>query len=380
MGNEPFMSPPPAHGGQLRAIAAQFSVCEDLLLDFSANIYPDGPSSRVLDALGKAIRNPEHIRAYPDLESLELREALVKYTNVAVGNVLVANGMVPLLSATLRALNTRKCMLPVPAFGEYRRTLSLEGIAIEKHLLAEEAGFRPNLKHLLACCKTNRCDTLLLTNPHNPTGGLIARAELKALVRDAEASGIRILLDEAFIDFAPEESVSRDVTDSNNLFVFRSVTKFFAMAGMRVAYLIAPAEIAPRVADLLDPWPISWLASVAAVTAVKDAEYIAETIACNRREREVLSTDLAALGLPPLPSRANFLLVRLNSANRNQSVWEQLILQHGIVVRNCATFEGLDNCWVRVAVRRRQDNQRLIRALDAVLNDHACFGRQSQCI
>ena len=361
----------PAHGGQLRAIAAQFAIPEDKLLDFSASIHPGGPPPRVLDALADAIRNSECIRAYPDLESLELRESLAKYVHVPVDNIAVANGMAPLFSATLRAIDARTCLLPVPAFVEYRRTLHREGVAVETYPLTGNADFRPDPEKLLACCNRRGCDTLILTNPHNPTGALLKRTVLQTLVESAETCGVRVLLDEAFIDFDPNESLSEQVLHSNNLFIFRSVTKFFALAGLRVAYMIAPQRFASAITGRLDPWPISTLASIATIAAVNDAAYIVTTIACVQSERKSLRGELSDLGLMVFPSWANFLFFRLGNAQHDRNLWERLILEYGIVVRNCATFEGLDETFFRVAVRGAKDNQRLVQALYALLNEIA---------
>ena len=358
----------PAHGGQLRAIAAQFSIPVDKLLDFSASIYPGGPPPGVSNVLTDAIRNSECIRAYPDLESLELRENLANYVHVPVDNIAVANGMAPLFSATLRAIDARTCLLPVPAFGEYRRTLHREGVAVETYPLTESTGFRLDPEKCLAYCTLRGCDTIIFTNPHNPTGALLQNEELQAIVQSAVTSGVRILLDEAFIDFAPDESISVQVLQSSNLFVFRSVTKFFALAGLRVAYMIAPQRFVSTIAAQLDPWPISTLASIATIAAVNDSTYIVTTIACVQPEREMLRGKLSELGLTVYPSQANFLFFRLSDAKRIRNLWERLILEHGIVVRNCATFEGLDDTFFRVAVRGAKDNQRLVQALDALLN------------
>lgn len=358
----------PAHGGQLGAIAAQFSTPVNDLLDFSASIYPGGPPPGVSNALADAICSPECIRAYPDLESLELCENLANYVHVPLGNIAVANGIVPLFSATLRTIAARKCLLPVPAFGEYRRTLHRERVAVETYPLTESTAFRPDPEKLLAHCARRGCDTLIFTNPHNPTGALLQRAELQTLVQSAETCGVRVLLDEAFIDVVPNESLSEEVLQSNNLFVFRSVTKFFAMAGLRVAYMIAPQRFVSMIAAQLDPWPISTLASVATIAAVNDSPYIVTTIACVQSEREMLRGKLSGLGLTVYPSQANFLFLRLSNAERCLNLWERLILEHRIVVRNCATFEGLDATFFRVAVRGAKDNQRLVQALDALLN------------
>jgi len=358
----------PAHGGQLSAIAAAFSVPIDRLLDFSASIYPDGPSARVIEALSSALRSPEQLRRYPDLESIALRANLETYAAVPAGNIVVANGIVPLMSASLRAMQVRRCLLPVPAFGEYRRILERDSIESHTYPLDPTANFRPDLEHVIEYCVERGCDSVILNNPHNPSGGTFAATEMRSILAHATRRNIRILLDEAFIDFIPEESISSYVLQTDNLIVFRSVTKFFAMAGLRVAYLIAPHSLVATIASLLDQWCVSTLASLAAGAAVQDFSYISNTIQSNSAEREWLSRALAEIGLTVFPGCANFLLIRLPHEQQGDNAWERLILDHGIVVRNCGTFEGLDGSFMRVAVRGREDNQRLIRALASVMN------------
>jgi threonine-phosphate decarboxylase len=358
----------PVHGGQMLAIAEQFSVPVTNLLDFSASIVPGGPSPRVTQAIADTLGNPEELRVYPELDSQALRASLASYANVPASNVVVGNGMVPLLSATLRAMAARRCMLPVPAFGEYRRTLRRDGVAVELWPLSEAAGFQPDLERLIDSCAERECDILLLTNPHNPTGTVVQAEKLSAGVQRAQRCGIRILLDEAFIDFIPQESLSAHVPELSNLVVFRSVTKFFAMAGLRIAYMIAPKRLVAGVRELLAPWPVSTLAAVGAIAALKDKAWIADTLARNGREREKLALQLSALGLSVYPAGANFLFFRFGDEHRNRSVWERLVIDHGIVVRNCATFETLDKTYFRVAVLGSDHNQLLIRALDVVLN------------
>jgi threonine-phosphate decarboxylase len=358
----------PAHGGQLSAIAAAFSVPMDRLLDFSASIYPDGPSPRVIEALSDALRIPDQLRRYPDLESIALRANLETYAAVPADNIVLANGIVPLMLASLRAMQVRKCLLPVPAFGEYRRIFERDSIEFHTYPLDPNANFRPDLELMIEYCVARSCDSVVLNNPHNPSGATFAATEMRSILALAARRNIRILLDEAFIDFVPQESTSSHVLQMDNLFVFRSVTKFFAMAGLRVAYLIAPQCLAPTIASLLDPWSVSTLASVAAGAAVQDFSYISNTIQRNSTEREWLSRALAGIGLTVFPGRANFLLIRIPHEQQGDNAWERLILDHGVVVRNCGNFEGLDGSFMRVAVRGREDNQRLIRALTSVMN------------
>jgi len=361
----------PAHGGQLSAISEAFSVPIDGLLDFSASIYPDGPSPRVIEAVSDALRSPQHLRQYPDLKSSDLRAGLARHTAIPADNILVANGVVPLMSATLRAIQARKCLLPVPAFGEYRRILEREKIEIHTYPLVPSANFRPDLDQLIGSCVEHGCDTLILNNPHNPSGVTVDASEIRLMITHADRHGIRVLLDEAFIDFVPEESVSADVPQSGNLIVFRSVSKFFAMAGLRVAYVIASQHRVPAIATLLDPWSVSTLASQAAGAAVKDLRYISNTIRRNSEERERLTRALTGIGLTVFPACANFVMLRFPIEHAGENVWEQLILDHGIVLRNCGTFEGLDGRYMRAAVRGRDDNQRLVHALASVLNRNA---------
>jgi threonine-phosphate decarboxylase len=140
------------------------------------------------------------------------------------------------------------------------------------------------------------------------------------------------------------------------------------MAGLRVAYLVSPVQMVGSLARVLDPWSISSLASIAAMAAIQDSDYIAGTLNRNTEERAWLTDALRAIGLTVFPSHANFLLFCVPAERRDGGLWERLIVDHGIVVRNCATFEGLDAGYLRIAVRGREDNQRLVRALISVLN------------
>lgn len=355
----------PAHGGQLRQIAEQFAVPIHELLDFSASIYPDGPPACVLEALNEAIHSPAILRDYPDLDLPELRIALGAYAAIPPANILVANGVAPMIDATISALQSRRCLLPVPAFGEYRRVLTKCAVEIFPYRLLPERDFRTDCAQLIGACLRHQCDTLLLANPQNPSGITMSAESMKVIVQRAAENRIRVLLDEAFIDFVPEMSLTQDVLTSPNLIVFRSLTKFFSMAGLRVAYLIAPEQVRREISCNLAHWPVSAVAAMAASRATKDSTYIAATILRNRQEREWLRVELLSLEMTVFPGIGNYLLFRLPEQLRSKSVWERLIVDHRIVVRNCASFEGLDSSYMRVSVRNRADNKLLIQALSS---------------
>jgi len=353
----------PPHGGQLDRIAEHFGVPVARLLDFSANINPDGPPKSVVEALYEALNDPSVLIQYPDLEERQLRLSISAYTGATYEAIVVANGFVPLLDAVLRTTPIRRCLLPVPAFGEYRSALERAGVSVTTHVLDQNADFRYQPDDLLEALLIGQHDSILLANPQNPSGVLLERASLVRFIERTAKLNVLVLLDEAFIDYSPENSLVWEVEHSPNLIVFRSVTKFHGIPGLRVAYMIANNTVDEGVRRNLSPWSITTLASIAVHTALADTAYIRHTLRINHERRERLVANLRALGLHTYPTAANFLLLRFPTADEAQNCWERLILDHGIVLRNCSNFEGLDHNHLRCAVRSDEENSRLIEAL-----------------
>ena len=349
----------PVHGGQLREISERFEVPVSQLLDFSANINPDGPSPKVLDALRAGLNDTSVLTQYPDLQECELKESIARHAGVARQNIAVANGFVPLLEATLHALNIRSCLLPIPAFNEYQRTLSRNGITVRRYVLPQDNNFRYDEDMMLA----GRQEAILLANPQNPSGVLCSRDTLMELISRAGEKGTYVLLDEAFIDYSVEESLTSETERFTNLIVFRSVTKFHGIPGLRVAYAVASAALIEKVEARLGPWLISTLAGYGVIAALDDDEYARRTRHLNKLRKSELALRLQGLGFCAYPSAANFLLFRLPVGHDAEAFWKALIIQYGIVVRSCANYEGLSAGHLRVAVRDERDNARLIEAL-----------------
>jgi threonine-phosphate decarboxylase len=359
----------PLHGGQLHQVADRFGIPQSELLDFSANINPEGPPEAVLSCLRASIDDPSIITNYPDLDELELRQRLAGYAGIRPENISVANGFVPLLDATLRILNIRSCLVPVPAFVEYRRTLERSRIEMIPHILEADFGFNCHAADLFSKDRFSKelfgksCDAMLLANPQNPSGVLSPRDTLLRIIEEASKRNVFILLDEAFIDYCPETTLTREIDRFPNLIVFRSVTKFFGMAGLRVAYATANAELRQQIHEAIAPWSITSLASLASGVAVQDEAYARHTIALNKTRRDQMHTAIAKLDIHIYPSAANFLLLRLSDSIDCQQLWERLICEHHIILRNCANYEGLGDAFLRAAVRTEAENEQLIDAL-----------------
>jgi threonine-phosphate decarboxylase len=349
----------PLHGGQLRQIAERFAIPESELLDFSANINPAGPPPAVLATLRASLDDLATLTAYPDLQQTDLKRSIARYTGTDPENVIVANGFVPLLEAALRTLRVQTCLLPVPAFVEYRRTLERLEIAAAAHPLSASSNFRYDADTLFAA----RHDAILLANPQNPSGVLHDAAMLAGLVQKAAENNTTVLLDEAFIDYVPGHSLAAAVDRFPNLIVFRSVTKFHGIPGLRVAYALANPTLANAISDNLPPWPITTLASQAVTAALADELYATHSRSENRSARAALQAELEDCGLQVYPSQANFLLFRLPPLIDPDLFWRTMILDHRIVLRSCANYEALAAGHFRTAVGEPGDNRKLAAAI-----------------
>lgn len=353
----------PLHGGQLKQIAEQFGVPASELLDFSANINPDGPPASVLSTLRTSLDDPATLTAYPDLELTNLKQAIARYAGTNVDHVIVANGFVPLLEATLRTLRIGTCLLPVPAFVEYRKTLERMDVKIVPHALSSGSCFQYHAATLL----TGQQQAILLANPQNPSGVCHDAIFLNDLVQRALDKNMYVLLDEAFIDYVPQHSLSTKTDQFSNLIVFRSVTKFHGIPGLRVAYAIANPALSATISDNLSPWPITTLASQAVIAALSDHEYAVRTRSENQARRSIVERELEPLGLQIYPTSANFLLFRLPTRIDPDLFWQKMIVEHRIVLRSCANYDGLTNDHFRAAIRTHAENSKLVAAVAAVV-------------
>jgi threonine-phosphate decarboxylase len=357
----------PVHGGQLRELAAELGVPEATLVDFSASIHPQPPSDAVVNALCNDIRARKILTSYPDMHYLALKEAIAAYAAVDASAIVIDGGVMQLLGAAVSALRLVSCLVPVPSFAEYRKVLTARGAECRTITVTEETDFALDTAKVAAELKTSGAQAVLLANPQSPSGRLMRAEELLALYEAARTMGAVTIVDEAFIDYAPEESLSSQAAKLPGLIVLRSLTKFFAMPGLRVAYALACPEMRARMEACIPAWPAGSIASEAARMVVRDEASIAATRASNRRERDWLAEQLRLLGLRVFPAAANYLLVKIDG-NRNGLVfWRRLIVEQRVVVRSCANFEGLDEHYFRIGVRARADNQLLVKAFAAVL-------------
>lgn len=359
-----------AHGGDVDAVAREYGIPAEALVDFSASINPLGPPARVLARLRRDAADASLLARYPDPRYSELRTALAAHAHVPPKSLAIANGAAALCGAVIRTLTPGTCVLAVPAFAEQHRALDAAGWSVSPFSLTAADGFRLDAGALCERLETVRPALCLLTNPHNPSGALTTAAEMIRVVRAAAACGTWLAIDEAFIDYAPSESLTVEATRWVHLVILRSLTKFYGMPALRVGFSVSMPQVAARIDAQLPAWPVTTLAAAAGVEAVRDLDYTRRTLLNVADERRRLAEALATIGVETYASAANFLLLRLPGRLDSARVREQLISDHRIVVRDCRSFHGLsDGRFVRVAVRSSGENGRLVRALHSVVED-----------
>ena len=355
----------PIHGGDLANIGRRYGIDPVSLLDFSANLNPLGPPAALLRELAAAAGDVAELGRYPESDYVTLRGALARDLDIEPEAIVVGNGAAALIGAAISALRVRRCLVPSPAFSEDRHAIAQASASFHSIALDPSRAYALESASVLHALEKADADACLITNPHNPSGSLAARETILRIARAARARRAYTIVDEAFIDYAPEASVTREAATTQALVTIRSLTKFYAVPALRVGYAVCEPALASRVKAALPSWPVTTLAARAVAAALGDADYALRTRAENERERERLISALLALGFAPLPSCANFLLIGLPSgAPRAPEVVTRLIVDARIVVRDCSSFEGLEmGTHIRVAVRSAEENARLVAAL-----------------
>ncbi len=307
----------------------------------------------------------EQLGHYPDPQYTDLRSSLGHYHGLPADWVLPGNGAAELLTWAARdmaaATGPAGCHLFTPAFGDYGRALAAFGVIVKPWPLALHHDAPPPV----CPWPEPQAASLLINNPHNPTGRLFAIAHLEPLLERFAT----VVVDEAFMDFVPpdqQQSLIGHLGRYPNLVVLRSLTKFYTLPGLRIGYALGHPDRLQRWQGWRDPWPVNALAAAAAIAAVGDTTFQACTWQWLPVARADLFNGLRAIaGLQPLPGAANYLLVK--TAVPAPLLQERLLRDHRLLIRDCLSFAELGEDYFRVAVRNSAENERLLTALAQVM-------------
>jgi threonine-phosphate decarboxylase len=347
------------HGGDVYAWAQKAGIDAAEIIDFSVSINPLGPPASARTAFQKSYGE---VPRYPDSNGEELKEAVAKRHGMKPAEVLLGNGSTQLIYLLCTALKPRTALVVGPAFSEYSNALSLAGANIRVLSLPAAGGFQFSTESLMSAWEKDR-DMVFLTTPNSVTGQLIPRTEIEKIAHVALVRKKFLVIDEAFIDFVEGESIKQLIRDNPYLIVLRSLTKYYALPGLRLGYLLADPRRVAQFAAYVEPWSVNGPAQKVALACLADRSFELKTERWLQRERNFLAQALIALkGFEPYPSSTNFLLVRI-AHNASAVELRSFLLSKKMLIRACNSFAGLGSDHFRVAVRRRRDNRLLLEAL-----------------
>lgn len=345
------------HGGK-------YSVDPNLVkIDFSSSINPFGVSDNVLHKLRLVLK--EAVSIYPDPDCKLLKQNLIDFLDIDIDEnwLFCGNGATEIIHIFARAFSKMKSLIPIPTFCEYE-------IAAKRNLcpvkFVQSHNLRFDADDILEYSKG--CSIIFLCNPNNPTG-LLQSDVIEKIIDQVDSSKL-IILDESFIElisYNHHNSMIKKLSNFDNLVILRSMTKTYGLAGLRIGYCIANPKIITKMSQYLISWNVNGLAQLSAIYALKDNEYIKKTVQYISNEKSYFINSInsrckSAIGYG---SDSNFFLIELCGKN-SSTISHELLTNYGILVRDCSSFRGMNDRFIRVAVKLRTENSKLINAMEQI--------------
>lgn len=367
------------HGGNVALASRLYGLGPDAFLDFSANVNPFGPSELAIKAV---VGDLDKISRYPDPACTKVRRALGEYLELEPRNILAGNGANELIHLVVRLLKPKTALIVEPTFSEYARAVKTEGGSIEWFPVHSGRGFLPDIHGITQ--RLPGMDMLFLCNPNNPSGSVLFRDELIGVLDSAGNMGTTVVIDEAFVDFLQEENkvtLRWEAPVRTNLLVLGSLTKFFALPGLRLGYVVGHESLIQRFCEIRDPWSVNCLAQAAAIASMKDKEYIRKTKEWIWTEMPFMSESLSKIpGVRVYPPSANYILTDLRGTGFTAARLQEQLGPKGILIRDCSNFLFLDEYYARFAIRARDENTTLLATLEDVLVSEASGNAGKRCL
>ncbi|MDI9609151.1 MAG: aminotransferase class I/II-fold pyridoxal phosphate-dependent enzyme [Candidatus Verstraetearchaeota archaeon] len=362
-----IFTPVARHGGDALEVSKRLGLPIDSILDFSLNVNPYGPPASVYEAIRNYV---SHIRFYPERSYSRLKSAISGFLGMEEECVIVGCGSTELIHSILaRFVRDGPVVLPLPSFSEYEAAAAALGLDIR---FVNPAGLRVDLKSALGIVEEGIANCVILCNPNNPTGELLDVRLVKELIQSADERGIPLLLDEAYLDLCEgSESLTfaPAVKEFRNLFVLRSLTKPFGFPGLRVGYAVCSPDSAREFESTAMSWRVGVLEEAAAVSALEERDFLQESKKKIRSEKEKLIEGIGSIkGLRPVESKSNFMMVDISGAGLAPRNLRWRLLSYGVLVRELGSVRGLPGKFIRICVRKPEENRFLLEALRNVIN------------
>lgn len=344
-------------------------------IDFSSNINPLGISKKVLNIL---IKNIKLAYSYPDPHSVELKKSIINYLGSKMDNlndIIIGNGATELIHYFASIFVKKKVLIPSPTFCEYelasrRYNAEIVHCPIKKNFQIDSEEIIKKANN-----PDNNITTIFLCNPNNPTGKY-SKGRIMEILEKIDNKKLTILIDESYIEFVSEKNSKGNPNtyfidlykDYNNIVILRSLTKTFGLAGLRVGYAVSNKEIIKKLNTRLVSWNVNGLAQLAAIESLKDKDHLAAAKENNKQEKERIFKLLSNnKKITAITTNANFYLIKILNEKNSTQITNDLLNQMKLLVRDCKSFAGMNDKFLRVSIKTPKENNYLLNALEKTI-------------
>ena len=370
------------HGGNIFQFAHEQRIEPYEVVDFSANINPLGPSQRGLDALNAQLRYISH---YPDATNDDVLNAIADTYEMDKHQIIVGNGAAELLYAICRLPGYTGAFVPAPGFSEYKEALEASKIPVRDifYRPREDDNGKPYFEVPYLALETFAAELkgqdgriiIFLGNPNNPDGTLLDKDHIRTVASMLKDANSLLVIDESFIDFVGndplqdnEHSIRSLVNEFDNIIVVHSFTKFYAVPGLRIGAAFTNETLITQLQQYIPSWSVNTLAQAYTKAALNDVDYIKRTKQELNEERAFMYNALDAIeGITVYPPSANFMLFQVNQEGITANYINEELKKYNMIVRNCDSYVGLTNHWVRIAIKDHDTNIKLVDKLTDIL-------------
>ena len=370
------------HGGNIFQFAHEQRIEPYEVVDFSANINPLGPSQRGLDALNAQLRYISH---YPDATNDDVLNAIADTYGMDKHQIIVGNGAAELLYAICRLPGYTGAFVPAPGFSEYKEALEASKIPVRDifYRPREDDNEKPYFEVPYLALETFAAELkgqdgriiVFLGNPNNPDGTLLDKDHIRTVASMLKDANSLLVIDESFIDFVGndplqdnEHSMRSLVNEFDNIIVVHSFTKFYAVPGLRIGAAFTNETLITQLQQYIPSWSVNTLAQAYTKAALNDVDYIKRTKQELNEERAFMYNALDAIeGITVYPPSANFILFQVNQEGITANYINEELKKYNMIVRNCDSYVGLTNHWVRIAIKDHETNIKLVDKLTNIL-------------
>ena len=349
------------HGGNRIELARRLGCPPQEIIDMSSNINPLGPPPGLIEYLRD---NVDAVGRFPEVDSKEISTHFADCCGIDPERVLAGNGTTQFIYALPQSMEMEKALIVGPTYADYADACQLNKVETTFFVAEESQNFQPDLEQIKG--HLDAVDSVFVCNPNNPTGSLIPSEDLEELGNAYPDT--MFIVDESYLSFVPgaeKESIRR--LDLDNLIVLISISKIFAIPGLRIGFVVSSVERIKQLRRFLQPWSVNSLAQLASSYLMNQTGEVGPFIVKTNRMIIAERNRFTAMfeGSPDItlyPSTTNYFVARLHNDLTADSVCSQLAAQK-IMVRNCSNFKGLSDRHIRISLKQPQHNQVLVEKL-----------------